>query len=138
MGEFSVNPRNHPLYEFRNFLAMVDPASNRKISGITLFFSLWTVKLLFVIFGRLSYSFLLDLKSNLSVHWVYNFRDCVLKIWFILVSLEIRPGVFLLKLRLFIENHFYSSKSRNVKIQIMYKYYHTRTQKPSFETWFYH
>ena len=37
------------------------------------FFSSWTVKLLFAIFGRLNYSFLSDLKSNLSVHWVYFF-----------------------------------------------------------------
>ena len=34
-------------------------------------FSSWTVKLLFVVFGRLSYSFFRDVKSNLSVHAVY-------------------------------------------------------------------
>ena len=38
-----------------------------------------------------------------------------------------------LEMGLFIET-IYFSKSRNVKIQIMYKYYHTRTQKPLFET----
>ena len=39
------------------------------------FFSSWTVKLLFDIFRRLSYSFLSDLKSNLGVHWVYLFHE---------------------------------------------------------------
>ena len=36
------------------------------------FFWSWTVKFLSVIFGRLSYSFFTDVKSNLSVHWVYS------------------------------------------------------------------
>ena len=35
------------------------------------FFSSWTVKLLFVVFGRLSYSFFTDVKSKVSVHAVY-------------------------------------------------------------------
>ena len=36
------------------------------------FFSLWTVKLLFVIFGRLSYTFLQEKICNLSVQPVYK------------------------------------------------------------------
>ena len=49
---------------------MVKTVKLKKIFRLE-FFSSWTVKLLFVIFGRLSYSFLSDPKSNLSAHWVY-------------------------------------------------------------------
>ena len=39
----------------------------KEIFPVTFFFSSWTVKLLFVVFGRLSYSLFADVKSNLSV-----------------------------------------------------------------------
>ena len=45
------------------------------------FFSSWTVKLLFVVFGRLSYSFFTDVKSNLSVPPVYIIEYWIAKIW---------------------------------------------------------
>ena len=71
---FSISVIKNCIYNKGKLISAKITAQNSEIRGnfawIT-FFSLWTVKLLFVIFGRLSYTFLKDKICNLSVQPVY-------------------------------------------------------------------
>ena len=71
---FSISVIKNCIYNKGKLISAKITAQNSGIRGnfawIT-FFSLWTVKLLFVIFGRLSYTFFTDKICNLSVQPVY-------------------------------------------------------------------
>ena len=72
---FSISIIKNCIYNKGTLIFAKISAQNSQIrenfAWIT-FFSLWTVKLLFVIFGRLSYTFLKDKICNLSVQPVYS------------------------------------------------------------------